>query len=110
LKGEQNVLWPSQIKWFAKSSGTTSDKTKLIPVSQEALRSCHYRGGKDMLALYTHNYPDTHIFSGKNLSIGGGQENDFSNSSLPYRTGNISAIVMQNLPVWAQHHELLTWK
>lgn len=102
LKGEQNVLWPSKIKWFAKSSGTTSGKSKLIPVSQEALKDCHFRGGKDMLALYTRNYPDTKIFSGKNLSIGGGQANDFSDRSARYHVGNISAIVMQNLPIWAQ--------
>lgn len=102
LKGEENVLWPSHIKWFAKSSGTTSSTSKLIPVSQEALRNCHYRGGKDMIALYARNYPDTKIFSGKNLSIGGGQANDFSDSSASYHKGNISAIVMQNLPVWAQ--------
>lgn len=102
LKGEQNTLWPSPIKWFATSSGTTSGKNKLIPVSQESLRSCHYRGGKDMIALYTQNYPDTRIFSGKNLSIGGGQDHSFPDSAVPYRTGNISAIVMQNLPVWAQ--------
>ncbi len=102
LKGEDNVLWPSHIKWYAKSSGTTSSKSKLIPVSQEALRNCHYRGGRDMIALYARNYPDTKIFTGKNLSIGGGQANDFSDRSAAYYTGNISAIIMQNLPVWAQ--------
>jgi beta-glucosidase-like glycosyl hydrolase len=49
LKGEQNVLWPSEIKWFAKSSGTTNDRSKFIPVSEEALEECHFKGGKDML-------------------------------------------------------------
>lgn len=103
MKGEKNLLWPSPIKWFAKSSGTTSHKSKYIPVSEEALRSCHFAGGKDMLALYTRNYPDTKIFSGKNLSIGGSQENNFSDKSTKIYTGNISAIVMKNLPIWAQY-------
>ena len=65
MKGEQNILWPSEVKWFAKSSGTTSDKSKFIPVSKEALEDCHFRGGKDILAIYTANYPETEIFSGK---------------------------------------------
>lgn len=103
MKGEQNILWPSPVKWFAKSSGTTSHKSKYIPVSQEALRSCHFAGGKDMLALYTQNYPDTKIFSGKNLSIGGSQENNFSDKASQIFIGNISAIVMKNLPLWAQY-------
>lgn len=102
LKGEQNVLWPSAIKWFAKSSGTTGTKSKLIPVSEEGLHNCHYQGGRDMLALYINNYPDAKLFSGKNLSIGGSQENNFSTTKNSYYTGNISAIVMKNLPFWAQ--------
>ena len=69
--GEQNVLWPSEIKWFAKSSGTTSDKSKFIPVSKEALEDCHYKGGKDMLALYYKQYPESMLYSGKALVLGG---------------------------------------
>lgn len=102
LKGEQNILWPSPIKWFAKSSGTTSGKNKLIPVSTEGLKNCHYQGGRDMLALYLNNYPDAKLFSGKNLSIGGSQETRLSGSDHQYYTANISAIVMKNLPFWAQ--------
>ena len=101
LKGEQNMLWPTTIKWFAKSSGTTGAKSKMIPVSTEGLEQCHYQGGRDMLALYINNYPDAKLFSGKNLSIGGSQENNFSQNS-QYYTANISAIVMKNLPFWAQ--------
>ncbi len=56
-KGEQNVLWPSEIVWFAKSSGTTNDKSKYIPVSEESLNDCHFKGGKDMLTLYCNAYP-----------------------------------------------------
>lgn len=101
LKGEQNVLWPTPIKWFAKSSGTTGATSKIIPVSTEGLEQCHYQGGRDMLALYIRNYPDAKLFSGKNLSIGGSQESKLSDKN-GYYTGNISAIVMKNLPFWAQ--------
>lgn len=101
LKGEQNVLWPTPIKWFAKSSGTTGATSKIIPVSTEGLEQCHYQGGRDMLALYVRNYPDAKLFSGKNLSIGGSQESKFSDKN-GYYTANISAIVMKNLPFWAQ--------
>lgn len=102
LQGQQNMLWPTPIKWFAKSSGTTGSKSKVIPVSTEGLEQCHYQGGRDMLALYINNYPDAKLFSGKNLSIGGSQENNFSNGNNGFYTANISAIVMKNLPFWAQ--------
>ena len=101
LEGEQNILWPGIIKWFAKSSGTTGTKSKLIPVSEDGLYNCHYQGGRDMLALYINNYPDAKLFSGKNLSIGGSQESNFNTESRIYKA-NISAIVMKNLPFWAQ--------
>ena len=101
LKGEKNVLWPTPIKWFAKSSGTTGATSKIIPVSTEGLELCHYQGGRDMLALYIRNYPDAKLFSGKNLSIGGSQESKQSTNN-SYYIANISAIVMKNLPFWAQ--------
>jgi phenylacetate-coenzyme A ligase PaaK-like adenylate-forming protein len=101
LKGEANVLWPTPIKWFAKSSGTTGATSKIIPVSTEGLEQCHYQGGRDMLALYIRNYPDAKLFSGKNLSIGGSQEGKQAGSN-SYYIANISAIVMKNLPFWAQ--------
>ena len=103
LKGEQNILWPSKIKCFAKSSGTTSNKSKLIPVSREGLVGCHYQGGRDMLALYFDNYPDSQLLLGKNLSIGGNQESKYSTENKDLYIGNISAIVMKNLPFWAQY-------
>src|SRR5690606_11837214 len=74
LKGEQNILLTSEIKWFAKSSGTTSDRSKFIPVSKEALEDCHYQGGKDMLAVYCYNRPDTRIATGKTVVLGGSSE------------------------------------
>jgi hypothetical protein len=100
MDGEQNILWNSEIKWFAKSSGTTSDKSKFIPVSQEALEECHYKGGKDMLSLYCSNNPGTKIFDGKALAMGG-THNVISLENESYY-GDVSAIIMQNLPNWAE--------
>lgn len=98
-KGEANVIWPGETKWFAKSSGTTSDKSKFIPVSRDALDECHFRGGKDVLALYTDLYPETKIFQGKGLTLGGSHQVDnFSNQSY---YGDLSAILIENIPWWA---------
>jgi hypothetical protein len=99
-KGEQNILWSSDIKWFAKSSGTTSDKSKFIPVSKEALEDCHYRGGKDIIALYTSNFPESKILKGKGLALGGSQQLNEYDTDAYY--GDVSAIIIQNLPFWAQ--------
>ncbi|MDY6800194.1 MAG: GH3 auxin-responsive promoter family protein [Bacteroidota bacterium] len=99
LKGEQNILWPSEIRWFAKSSGTTNDKSKFIPVSREALEDCHFRGGKDILAVYTTNYPETGIFRGKGLTLGGSHQINKINNESFY--GDLSAILIENLPFWA---------
>lgn len=99
MQGEQNVLWPTDIKWFAKSSGTTSDKSKFIPVSPESLEECHFRGGKDVLALYTLNYPETEIFAGKGLTLGGSHQINKINNESYY--GDLSAILIENLPFWA---------
>lgn len=100
-KGEQNIIWNSEIKWFAKSSGTTSDKSKFIPVSEESLEECHYKGGKDMLSIYCNNNPETKIFEGKSLGLGGSHHTDmFSNYESHH--GDVSAIIMQNLPFWAE--------
>lgn len=99
-EGESDLLWPGEIKWFAKSSGTTSDKSKFIPVSKEALEDNHFRGGKDILALYTAMYPDSQIFKGKTLAMGGSHSvNNFSNESY---YGDLSAVLIQNLPFWAE--------
>ena len=98
--GEQNILWPTEIKWFAKSSGTTSDKSKFIPVSRESLEECHFRGGKDMLSIYCHNYPETKLFSGKGLMIGGSRKIDPINETS--YSGDLSAILINELPLWTQ--------
>jgi hypothetical protein len=100
-KGRQNILWPSEVRWFAKSSGTTNDKSKYIPVSLEALEECHYRGGKDMLSLYVNNFPNTAIFEGRGLAMGGSHKiSEINNAS--YYDGDLSAIIIQNLPYWAE--------
>jgi len=100
MHGEQNILWPSEIRWFAKSSGTTADKSKFIPVSNEAMEECHFKGGKDCVSFYCNNNPDTEIFTGKALILGGSHQiNTFSNESF---YGDISAVLMQNLPFWIQ--------
>ncbi|MDA3944379.1 MAG: GH3 auxin-responsive promoter family protein [Bacteroidetes bacterium] len=99
--GEQNVLWPEEIKWFAKSSGTTSSKSKFIPVSNSSLEECHFKGGKDMLSLYINNHPDTEVFDGKGLVMGGSHTiSEINNES--YYDGDLSAILIQNLPFWVQ--------
>lgn len=97
-KGETNLLWPGEIKWFAKSSGTTSTKSKFIPMSREALEECHYRAAKDIIVLYTNQRPGTKIFYGKGLTLGGSHRiNQFSNDSL---YGDLSAILIENAPFW----------
>jgi hypothetical protein len=102
MKGEQNIIWPTETKWFAKSSGTTNARSKFIPVSPEALDDCHYKGGKDLLSIYINNHPDTNIFTGKSLSIGGSLHiNDLAGNSDSYY-GDVSAVIMQNLPFWAE--------
>ena len=94
--GEQNLLWPSEIRWFAKSSGTTNDKSKFIPVSREALRDTHYKGGQDAVALYLGQNPESRMFSGKGLILGGSHAPNLNtNHSL---VGDLSAILIENIP------------
>lgn len=93
--GEQNLLWPSDIRWFAKSSGTTNDKSKFLPVSKESLQDIHYRGGKDAAALYFRINPESRFFSGKGLILGGSHSPNLNaNHSL---VGDLSAILIQNV-------------
>lgn len=102
MNGEQNVLWPTETRWFAKSSGTTNARSKFIPVSNEALEECHYKGGKDLLSIYVNNYPESKMFTGKNLVIGGSQQvNHFDKNAKSYY-GDVSAVLIKNLPFWAQ--------
>lgn len=101
MQGEHHILWPGKTKWFSKSSGTTNAKSKFIPVSREALYNCHYKGGKDLLSLYLNNNPQSSLFNGKGLSIGGSYAANPVHSRA--NCGDISAIIMANLPSWAQY-------
>ena len=99
--GEKDILWPGEIKWFAKSSGTTNDKSKFIPISKESLEECHYKGSKDTVSLYTlkHN-SESRLFKGKGLTLGGSHKIDnFSSNSY---SGDLSAILLHNLPFWVE--------
>jgi hypothetical protein len=100
--GEQNILWPGETKWFAKSSGTTNDKSKFIPVTQEALETCHYKGGKDLISFYINYNPDSKMFTGRGLVLGGSSEINKSNPAS--YSGDLSSIIIDNLPVWAELH------
>lgn len=97
MHGEQNILWDEPISWFAKSSGTTSDKSKFIPVTASALEGCHFKGGRDVLAMYLHNNPQSKLFTGKTLLMGGSHQiNKFNQYS---KFGDVSAVMMQNMPL-----------
>ena len=100
MSGEQNILWPSPIHWFAKSSGTTQDKSKFIPVSKESLEDCHFKAGKDLYALYYHSNPNGAIGDGRTLVLGGSSQVHRFNSGCFY--GDLSAVLMQNLPFWVE--------
>ena len=98
-RGEQNLFWPTSIKWFAKSSGTTNAKSKFIPVSMEALEDCHYKSGKDLLCLYLNNNENSQLFTGKSLRLGGSKELYEDNGTF---FGDLSAILIDNMPFWAE--------
>jgi len=98
-RGEQNIFWPTSIKWFAKSSGTTNAKSKYIPVSAEALEDCHYKSAKDLLCLYLNNNENSQLFTGKSLRLGGSKELYEDNGSF---FGDLSAILIDNMPFWAE--------
>jgi hypothetical protein len=98
MSGEQNQLWDSPVSWFAKSSGTTSEKSKFIPVTKESLEDCHYQAGKDVLTLYYHFNPESHLLTGKGLVIGGSHQISQLNEEIFF--GDLSAVLMQNMPMW----------
>jgi hypothetical protein len=98
-QGEQNVFWDAPIKWFAKSSGTTNAKSKFIPVSNDALEDCHYKGSKDLLCLYLNNNEDSELFLGKSLRLGGSSQIYEDKETL---FGDLSAILIENMPIWAE--------
>lgn len=99
MEGENNLLWPEEVRWFAKSSGTTNAKSKFIPVSPAILEDCHFRGGKDVIAIFNKLNPDAQVFSGKTLALGGSSEVSRTNNNCQY--GDLSAIMISNTPFWA---------
>mgnify|MGYP000523489192 CR=1 FL=1 len=98
-QGNPDVIWPGYIRKFAKSSGTTNAKSKFIPISEESLEDCHFKAGKDLLAIYCNNHPENSLFSNKNLRLGGSSElyEDFNT-----KFGDLSAIMIENLPFWVE--------
>ena len=98
LNGEQQILWNTPINWFAKSSGTTSDKSKFIPVSQESLEDTHFKAAKDVLTMYYHCNPDSDLLTGKGLIIGGSHSIDQHNEDAHF--GDLSAVLLQNTPFY----------
>lgn len=98
MEGEQNILWNTPINWFAKSSGTTSDKSKFIPISDESLKDIHFKGSKDVVSNYYKNFPDSDLLTGKSLVVGGSHQVYNLDEDIQY--GDLSAVLMQNTPFW----------
>jgi len=98
MDGEENLLWNTPINWFAKSSGTTSSKSKFIPVSEESLTDNHYKSSKDVLTNYYKNFPGSKLLTGKGLVVGGSHQLSQVNEMVQY--GDLSAVLMQNSPFW----------
>jgi hypothetical protein len=98
MNGEQNILWNTPVYWFAKSSGTTSDKSKFIPITDESLEDCHYKAAKDVLTMYYNFNPDSELLTGKGLVIGGSHTINQLNTEVQY--GDLSAVLLQNSPFW----------
>jgi len=98
--GEKNILWPGDIKWFAVSSGTTSARSKYIPVSDQSLEDCHYAASKDLLCMYLNNNPQSRLFTGKGLRLGGSKKLDRQSGTA---AGDLSSILIDNMPFWADY-------
>lgn len=100
MEGEENILWNTPVHWFAKSSGTTSDKSKFIPISEESLHENHFKASKDVLSNYYKNFPSSDLLTGKGLVVGGSHQISRVNEEIQY--GDLSAVLMQNSPFWGQ--------
>lgn len=101
--GGRDILWPGNVKWFAKSSGTTNSKSKFIPITKESLNDCHLKGGKDMLSLYENNFPNTNLYDGKGLMLGGSIVRSKNEN---YQEGDLSAILLDEFPFWVNYHRV----
>jgi GH3 auxin-responsive promoter len=99
MHGEENILWNTPVSWYAKSSGTTNDKSKFIPITQESLEDCHFQSAKDVLTLYYNNNNESDLLTGKGLVVGGSHQISQFNDEIQY--GDLSAVLLQNTPMWA---------
>ncbi len=97
-QGGRDVLWPGKVNWFAKSSGTTADKSKYIPLTTEAIRFNHVKGGKDLMAIYYNRFPQSRVFAGKSLIVGGSLSENFAGA----HAGDLSAVLIHRMPEWLQ--------
>ena len=104
MKGEKDIFWPGEVKWFAKSSGTTNDKSKFIPVSKQALENVQFRGMKDVVLLFLHNYPNSKILYGKTLTLGGSHRVNKLNPESNSFYGDLSSIILENAPFYTSIH------
>ncbi|MEI7670336.1 MAG: GH3 auxin-responsive promoter family protein, partial [Pseudomonadota bacterium] len=102
MEGEQNILWSTPVKWFAKSSGTTNDVSKFIPMTRESIEDCHFKAGIDVLTMFCNTYENTNIFSGKGLILGGSHQINQLNQYSSY--GDLSAVLLQNMSFFAQRY------
>lgn len=100
MKDEENVLWNTPTRWFAKSSGTASGKSKFIPISEESLKENHFKASKDVLTHYYKNFPNSDLLTGKSLVVGGSHQVNTFHEDIQY--GDLSAVLMQNTPFWGQ--------
>ncbi|MBQ2362119.1 MAG: GH3 auxin-responsive promoter family protein, partial [Bacteroidaceae bacterium] len=94
-QGESDILWPGKVRWYAKSSGTTNDKSKFIPVSKDGLKDTHYAGGRDAVTWYLRNNPQSRIFDGKALILGGSHVPNYNTKNS--LVGDLSAILIENI-------------
>ena len=102
-QGEKNILWPGTVNWFAKSSGTTNNQSKYIPITKDSLKKCHFKAGKDMLSIYENNFSKTNIYNGKGLMLGGSLSKSENRSFLD---GDLSAILLHEFPFWVSYHRV----
>jgi hypothetical protein len=100
IEGENDLLWPGATKWFAKSSGTTADRIKILPITESSLLENHYAGGKDLLAQYYHNFEGRKLYNAKHLIVGG--TGKIEQQSHGVFIGDLSAIIINNLPIWTE--------
>lgn len=100
MEGEENILWNTPVNWFAKSSGTTSDKSKFIPLSEESFKEMHYKASKDVVTNYYNNFPKSDLLTGKGLVVGGSHQVNVVNEEVQF--GDLSALLMHNTPFWGQ--------